>query len=132
MDFLYAGYNPSVRVHEIFDDLFGASNFDGVSVGNNIYLRHEIPEDSNGNVALSPEFAALIGHEAIHSVQADAAGKMSMINYSLNMPYTQANRYERAAYTYSGVPWELRDNFRRIWGNTSIFEQLYQNGQLWW
>jgi hypothetical protein len=93
---VYAGVNANIA-DNIVSTLSGGNQefLDGLSIGNNIYMR-----DTIGTV--DPDTADLLGHEAVHSIQAAAVGKTAFANYSVNMPYTDANKFELAAYKFGG------------------------------
>jgi hypothetical protein len=93
---VYAGVDADLA-DNIINTLSGGNQefFDGLSIGNNIYMR-----DTIGTV--DPDTADLLGHEAVHSIQVVAVGKTAFANYSANIPYTDANKFELAAYKFGG------------------------------
>lgn len=101
---------------------------DGLTLGNDIYMTDSKDQitDSNGNIESS--WADLLGHEAIHTLQAYVEGEESFIEYCATHEYDKNNEYERAAYDFGGNADDFYDNDKRIKNDNQIFNQ-YIN---WW
>jgi hypothetical protein len=69
---------------------------DMLSVGNNIYVR-----DTMDLINMNDDTANLLGHEAIHGLQAAGVGQTAFFN-AYQQTGNYANSYERTAYNWGG------------------------------
>jgi hypothetical protein len=94
--------------------------FDGLCTGNKIFIKKHLPTTPN------PIDADLIGHEAIHAIQAEAVGKLNFVKYNATAPYTENNRYELAAYAFGGgIDWNRFPSF-------AGYSQILKGSGNWW
>jgi len=117
---VYAGVDAALT-DKIVTNLSGGNQsfLDGLTIGNNIYMR-----DGIGTV--DENIAALLGHEAIHSIQTVAAGKTAFLNYSAVMPYTRENKFELSAYKFGG-------SFDpEAFSDIDSDKQILKNSGRWW
>jgi hypothetical protein len=95
---------------------------DGLSIGNDIYMAGSVS-------TMNADKADLLGHEAIHSIQAAAhGGRTSFMNVYLpelaTNGYSQSNKFEFAAYAFGG-------NLRSP-GIVLPFTQILRSNGTWW
>lgn len=124
---VYTGVT-SEEQQQVFNDLnLETTPNDGLTLGNDIYLADSADKiiDKNGNIKI--EIADLLGHEAIHTLQAYVEGEESFIEYCATHSYDRNNDYEVAAYNFGGGG--CKDKFGIAPGN-QIFDQ--EKNKEWW
>ncbi len=96
-------------------------NVDGVTFGRNIYLKDNIS-------AMDAAIANLLGHECIHTMQAEMLGTTDFINQWSNKWYNDSNSFEVEAYKFGG--YIAYPEFSSIDSSKQVFRQsIYRN---WW
>ncbi|GHT80003.1 hypothetical protein FACS1894130_10360 [Spirochaetia bacterium] len=116
----------------------GSTNFDGMTLGTMMYFKVGIIPS-----IMNDDTANLLGHEAIHALQAHAFGmgegkninkderRAHFITFCLNNAYTEeANPYELTAYKFGGHPLGHINNFKTIQDRFGTV--ILARYPLWW
>jgi hypothetical protein len=116
-------------------NLFARPDIAAISVGQNIYFRQGLLRQP-----IDQDTAALLTHEAIHSIQAHSFGistgrnikkrdkRAHFVTFCLNNEYSNINEYEEAAYKFGGRI--SQTGFGNIYGyNQVMYRTQYIN---WW
>ena len=100
---VYSGIDPG-QANTVLQQAGSPIDFnsvDGLTIGNNIYMKDPLDPKTADKSDIE-----LLGHETIHSVQANAQGTISFLNDYMSKPYDTSNQYEVAAYSFGG---KIRD-----------------------
>jgi hypothetical protein len=119
---VYSGVNKQ-ELNNAVSQFADMPSIGGLSVGNAIYMAGSIP------ASMDSFTADLLGHEAIHSVQAAAhGGTTAFLNAYIPElranQYSAANKFEYAAYAFGGDA--------QAAGITLPFTQILKSQGTWW